>query len=142
MLSRLILVVFTLLLLSGCNNSGAFVGNQSLDIAQIPLYPDTTIYEGPEEITFDTLIMASKQAFDGQSGSLETQYYWMPEKVKWGHVEQYYEEILTDSGWSADSKGFNTTRWTRNRGDQVLVISAVPIASSGEHILVLMLVSP
>ena len=140
----MILAVFALLLLGGCKSTSVLAENQLINIGQIPAYPDVTIYEGPEEITFDTLIIASKQAFEDQPGSLETQYYWMPESVRWEHIEQYYEEILTDSGWRADGKGFKTTRWTRNNSieDQELVISAVPTGSSGEHILVLMLVSP
>jgi hypothetical protein len=140
---RVTLATVSLLLLVGCSNTNLSVDRQLDDLSQIPVPAGFMVYEGPEETTFDTLILATKQAYESQPKNLETQYYWMSETVKWEEVERFYEDAFANSDWSAAGMAFNTVSWTRNGNgeQQVLVISAVPLTSSEGHILVIILVS-
>jgi len=139
--ARLSMILLTVLIIAGCSST-----NPAVTLSDIPILPDLTIYEGAEETTFDTLISALQQAFEVQAAKIEVQYYWMPETVTWEQVEQFYQMVFADTNWTAVKAGetFNTACWTRKSraGKQVLVISAVPIVSSAEHILVLILVLP
>ena len=139
--ARLSMILLTMLITTGCGST-----SPPVTLSDMPIPPDLTVYEGAEETTFDTLIIALKQAFEVQVKKTEIQYYWMPETVTWGQVEQFYQRAFTDTDWTADkgSDTLNTACWSRksSAGKQVLVISAIPIASSAGHVLVLILVLP
>ncbi|MEW6405375.1 MAG: hypothetical protein AB1649_26590 [Chloroflexota bacterium] len=142
--SRLLIAIFVLLMLGGCTGSAYLSDSHLVELNQIPVLPDLTIYEGPEEITFDTLLLAAQYALEDQPKRMESQYYWIPDTLAWEAVETFYEEVFANSGWRRDSIGVRTTRWMQTQGAnrQVLVLSAVPLATNDKAILLMLLVSP
>ncbi len=143
MFSRLLFAI-SALLLGGCTGSTLLADSHLVELNQIPVLPDLAIYEGPEEITLDTLLLAAQYAFGDPPKRVESQYYWIPDTLAWEAVETFYKEAFANSDWVRDSTGFHTTRWIRIRGAdrQALVLSAVPLATGNESILVMLLVSP
>jgi len=93
-LFRLTVTVFVLLIIGGCNSTSSLADRHSDNLDQIPVPNNLTIYEGPEEYTFDALIVASKQAFETQPNKLETQFYWMPETLTWEQIEQFLRRCI------------------------------------------------
>ena len=133
------IALFALLILAGCGSAGPPIA-----LNEIPVPPELTVYEGPEEYALDTLVIALEQAFDVQPKTAEIQYYWMPESVAWEQVEQFYDAALVDAGWSRGEgpAASNIARWVRrsNGGEQTLVVSAIPVAESEGRILAVVLV--
>ncbi len=137
---RFSIVVLALLILAGCSSAGPPVS-----LSQIPVPPDLAVYEGAEESTFDTLIIALEQAFEIQPQKADIQYYWMPEAITWEQVEQFYQSALANTDWTIkEPAAFNIARWMRDSsaGKQVFVVSAIPISAGEGHILVVILASP
>ncbi len=132
-------MIFLAVFLTGC--AGA---NPAIALAELQVPTVLTHYEGAYEPTVDSLVVSLLRAV-GDGCRLEVDYYWLPEATDWQDIEESFTQNL-DESWLPDEDGdlVDISRWKRkvSRGDQVLVLSKIPVVDSGGDIVAVMLKTP
>jgi hypothetical protein len=132
-------VIFLAVFLGGCGGA-----NSAIALGELQVPTVLKRYEGAYEPTVDCLVVSLLRAM-GDGCKLEVDYYWLPETTEWKDIEESFTKNL-DESWLPDEDGdlVDISRWKRkvSHGDQVLVLSKIPVVDSGGDIVAVMLKTP
>jgi hypothetical protein len=139
--SKLILGVVLLVLVGGIVGCGA----DSVTLSEIPVYPGAEPLATGENQIADPMV-ARMELLAGQSGLYaEMERYAVPAGATWNDIRTFYEEQMSDGGWTpvpdltVEEVTIRFLGWSRGEGErqQSLVVGYVPAVGDQGAFMVL-----
>lgn len=137
--------VLILLLALACGGGGTPAA-----MSDVPIYTGATPIEAGDDFLVDLLVQSMEEAVAGESITMETKSYALPEDTSLDNIKSFYDTQLEGTDWKPSeeltddtTEEFQTIGWQRGgmASEQLLIVGYLPDLLGDGAKLVIMLFS-